>query len=106
MFSVMGRVVALAECGGWEFPPRAVRARPLNPRTPARPDLKSGAVVLAWLPPRAAHRAVGIMLLLRCSGSFFSFVSLADRNANSDRLARALDSPVGTPVLGGRRSPA
>src|SRR2546428_11457182 len=36
-------------------------ARLLNPRTPARPDLKSGAVVLAWLPPRAAHRAVGIM---------------------------------------------
>src|SRR5207249_306545 len=27
----------------------------LNPRTPARPDLKSGAVVLAWLPPRALH---------------------------------------------------
>src|SRR5256712_1766181 len=40
--------------------PRA-RARLLNPRTPARPDLKSGAVVLAWLPPRRAHRAVGIM---------------------------------------------
>src|SRR2546426_12693028 len=36
-------------------------ARLLNPRTPARPYLKSGAVVLAWLPPRATHRAVGIM---------------------------------------------
>src|SRR2546426_2960541 len=36
-------------------------ARLLNPRTPARPDLKSGAVVLAWLPPRAAHPACGIM---------------------------------------------
>src|SRR6266540_3976634 len=48
-------------CGGWEFPLRARRAEPLNPRTPARPDLKSGAVVLAWLPPRAAHRTCGIM---------------------------------------------
>src|SRR6266568_305818 len=38
--------------------PRA-RAAHLNPRTPARPDLKSGAVVLAWLPPRDAHRVVG-----------------------------------------------
>src|SRR5438034_795646 len=36
------------------------RARLLNPRTPARPDLKSGAVVLAWLPPRGSHRAIGI----------------------------------------------
>src|SRR5438552_4815527 len=36
------------------------RARLLNPWTPARPDLKSGAVVLAWLPPRGSHRAIGI----------------------------------------------
>src|SRR3990172_487420 len=39
------------------------RAGPLNPRTPSRPDLKSGAVVLAWLPPRPAHRGRGIMPL-------------------------------------------
>src|SRR6267378_5731791 len=63
-------------CGGWEFPLRAVRAMPLNPRTPARPDLKSGAVVLAWLPPRAAHRAVGIMLLLRCRETSFPLPSM------------------------------
>src|SRR2546427_5609093 len=44
-------------------------ARLLNPRTPARPDLKSGAVVLAWLPPRGAHRAVGIMPFLRKKSS-------------------------------------
>src|SRR5207253_7936022 len=49
------------ECGGWDFPLRASRARLLNPWTPARPDLKSGAVVQAWLPPHAAHRAIGIM---------------------------------------------
>src|SRR5205807_572512 len=63
-------------CGGWEFPLRAVRAMPLNPRTPARPDLKSGAVVLAWLPPHAAHRAVGIMLLLRCRETSFPLPSM------------------------------
>src|SRR3989454_12781833 len=44
-------------------------ARLLNPRTPARPDLKSGAVVLAWLPPRGTHRAVGIMPFLRKKSS-------------------------------------
>src|SRR5439155_95162 len=54
-----------ARCGGWDFPTRAGCAGLLNPRTPARPDLKSGAVVLAWLPPRAAHPACGIMLF-RC----------------------------------------
>src|SRR5256886_15764826 len=42
---------AQARCGGWDFPLRAVRARLLKPWTPARPDPKSGAVVLAWLPP-------------------------------------------------------
>src|SRR5256885_2426343 len=52
------------------------RPRLLNPRTPARPDLKSGAVVLAWLPPRAAHRAIGIMLVLRCSETSFPQLSL------------------------------
>src|SRR6267143_892757 len=66
-------------CGGWEFPLRAVRATPLNPRTPARPDLKSGAVVLAWLPPRAAHRAVGIMLLLRCRETSFPLPAMRNR---------------------------
>src|SRR5256885_6087967 len=106
MFSVMGCVVARARCGGWEFPPRVVRARPLNPRTPARPDLKSGAVVLAWLPPHAAHRAIGIMLLLRCSETFFSSAFVVDRNAISDHLARALDLTIGTPVRGIRRSPS
>src|SRR5437870_13890319 len=51
-----GGRVARMECGGWDFPLRAARARLLNPWTPARPDLKSGAGVLAWLPPHAAHR--------------------------------------------------
>src|SRR6266480_2878710 len=76
MFSVMGCVVARARCGGWDFPLRAVRARLLNPRTPARPDLKSGAVVQAWLPPRPAHRAIGIMPLLRCAKTSFPLLSL------------------------------
>src|SRR5881392_2235414 len=66
----------LTQCGGWDFPPRAVRARLLNPWTPARPDLKSGAVVQAWLPPRPPHRAIGIMLLLRCSETSFPLLSL------------------------------
>src|SRR5438034_9022551 len=66
----------LTQCGGWDFPPRAVRARLLNPWTPARPDLKSGAVVQAWLPPRPAHRAIGIMLLLRFSETSFPPLSL------------------------------
>src|SRR6267378_2495640 len=90
MFSVMGRVVARAECGGWEFPPRAVRARPLNPRTPARPDLKSGAVVLAWLPPRAAHRTLDITAFWLCDRpdrrdvlSFVTAVLAAKRGAES-----------------------
>src|SRR5213592_2582035 len=64
------------ECGGWDFPLRASRARLLNPWTPARPDLKSGAVVQAWLPPHAAHWAIGIMLLLRCSETSFPLLSL------------------------------
>src|SRR6266566_9227181 len=64
------------ECGGWDFPLRASRARLLNPWTPARPDLKSGAVVQAWLPPRPAHRAIGIMLLLRFSEVSFPQLSL------------------------------
>src|SRR5437879_12211870 len=66
----------LTQCGGWDFPLRAVRARLLNPWTPARPDLKSGAVVQAWLPPRPAHRAIGIMLLLRFSEVSFPQLSL------------------------------
>src|SRR5205809_1247332 len=36
--------------------PRSCAAH-LNPRTPARPDLKSGAVVLAWLPPQRGIEA-------------------------------------------------
>src|SRR5439155_19705550 len=64
------------QCGGWDFPPRAVRARLFNPCTPARPDLKSGAVVQAWLPPRPPHRAIGIMSLLRCSETSFPLLSL------------------------------
>src|SRR6267143_3626260 len=70
------RVVAAPRCGGWEFPLLAVCAELLNPRTPARPDLKSGAVVLAWLPPRAAHRAVGIMLLLHYRETSFPLPSI------------------------------
>src|SRR5256885_17211755 len=55
-----GGLVVHMEYGGWEFPLRAVRARLLNPWTPARPDLKSGAVVLAWLPPQ---RRIGRALI-------------------------------------------
>src|SRR5207249_3154267 len=90
----------LTQCGGWDFPPRAVRARLLNPWTPARPDLKSGAVVQAWLPPRPAHRAIGIMLFVALLGNFFSSAFVADRNAISDHLARDLDLTIDTLVRG------
>src|SRR3989475_8484137 len=104
------------------------RARLLNPRTPARPDLKSGAVVLAWLPPRGGHRAIGITpfcvrfgedlcsagalngLLGRGSENvdsesrnFFFLGSVAEPDADSHRLARALADPPGPHVRGARR---
>src|SRR5256712_12802983 len=104
------------------------RARLLNPRTPARPDLKSGAVVLAWLPPRGGHRAIGITpfcvrfgedlcsaggfnaLLGRRSETmdsesrnFFFLGFVAEPDADSHRLARALADPPGPHVRGARR---
>src|SRR5438034_7332593 len=66
----------LTQCGGWEFPRRAGRAQLYHTHTPASPDLKSGAVVQAWLPPLPAHRAIGIMLLLRFSETSFPPLSL------------------------------
>src|SRR5207245_7955765 len=60
-FSDTARALVITRGGRPAFPTRAGCAGLSNPRTPARPDLKSGAVVLAWLPPRAAHPAFGIM---------------------------------------------
>src|SRR3990172_3285243 len=67
------------------------RAGPLNPRTPARPDLKSGAVVLAWLPPRAFHRACG-----RCA---FGWTHEAPAHAFSPGERRRCSLPHGRTVI-------
>src|SRR5437870_11990345 len=60
------------------IPAPRYRSGLLNPRTPARPDLKSGAVVLAWLPPRGAHRPVGIMAFCVPARSGYAFVAAFD----------------------------
>src|SRR2546426_2307520 len=102
------------------------RTRLLNPRTPARPDLKSGAVVLAWLPPRGGHRAIGITPFcvrfgedrcFACASSasprrrsegfrvrnFLFPAFVAEPDADPRRLARALADPLGPHVRGARR---
>src|SRR3989337_2438609 len=76
------------------------RAGPLNPRTPARPDLKSGAVVLAWLPPRPAHRAHGIMVLGSKPGCARSRASLRCRHHGPARGDGFSESLLPAAVLG------